>query len=222
MQIIRLIAISYLIISSPIGYISMKLDQAGNIVFSKRWTTFPSTINYYGNGLLQLMKYHNNYLYCPIKYANNVGLFVFDTLMTGCGITDTVIILPELAYSPPLYKWYQCTSISYSLAASVISAAGALNPTSINLCNIINLLDEITDSDIVVSPNPFQNKVALSFLHEGRNSICIFSVNGEKLFEKEFFSNNEIIDLHFLANGIYFLCIKTKEHTLTKKLVKLN
>jgi serine protease AprX len=77
---------------------------------------------------------------------------------------------------------------------------------------------------VKVFPNPFSNKI--TFYTEGvlgENSIIIFNVNGQVIFEKKSIfaaSNNFNVDFTNMSSGMYFYKISNKNTILTGKLVK--
>ncbi len=90
--------------------------------------------------------------------------------------------------------------------------------TSVNLNNASN------SNDVTLYPNPASKKVSLEFKSQENFliSINLFSKNGEflKTFNKSGNLSSYLLrlDISDLANGLYFLEIKTRKYKTTKKL----
>jgi len=89
---------------------------------------------------------------------------------------------------------------------------------------ITSIMEE--DNLISVYPNPTDNKIIRFNLPEStqnKTSVQIFNVLGQLLFDKEFLSTPETIelDVHFLSYGFYLVSIESgKQHVVTKLLIR--
>ncbi len=78
-----------------------------------------------------------------------------------------------------------------------------------------------------IYPNPVQDKlnIEINGLIDNDLSIEFFDINGEKLFNKNFNNNSDVIyetiDLSNYANGVYFIIIKSNNLIKTEKIIKI-
>ena len=85
---------------------------------------------------------------------------------------------------------------------------------------------EIDKSEIKVSPNPFSSDISLTI--QGKNlkqvSFTITDITGSVIYHREESSltanYTKMLDLSYLANGIYFLTVRANGATTTRKIVK--
>ncbi|MEO5572049.1 MAG: T9SS type A sorting domain-containing protein [Bacteroidia bacterium] len=82
------------------------------------------------------------------------------------------------------------------------------------------------ETEIRVYPNPFNSRLRVGNwkLEVGEKAeIKIYDLMGELVFEKELSSNQteEVLNLSFLQQGVYFLNLKSNGGSYTKKVVKL-
>lgn len=84
-------------------------------------------------------------------------------------------------------------------------------------------IDLFAANNLIIYPNPTDGILYFKTENSVENnfSITISTVLGQKVFEKSAFSKDEnSIDLTTLAKGTYFITLKNKEKTITKKLIK--
>jgi len=88
------------------------------------------------------------------------------------------------------------------------------NATNCNLSN--NLVDFDTVS---IYPNPAKNIVTIYLLKNNLQSIELIDFTGKIVFNQNTFNNskNYTIDVSNLANGIYFIKIKSETNAITTK-----
>ena len=81
------------------------------------------------------------------------------------------------------------------------------------------------EDEYQIFPNPVKNKIEIVFAGEEKvNEIVITNQSGQeirKLIPKNGSLKRHKIDIRNLKNGIYFITIITRQHTKTKKLVKI-
>lgn len=89
------------------------------------------------------------------------------------------------------------------------------------LCSSITNTNEVQDfNDIEIYPNPSNGIVVLNLKNKAHpfENIKVFTLDGKVVFEHNKFNNN-VLDLTFLPNGIYYITIKDELITHRKKLV---
>ncbi|MDI6832879.1 MAG: T9SS type A sorting domain-containing protein [Bacteroidales bacterium] len=113
-----------------------------------------------------------------------------------------------------------------------------VNVTDTNGCsNSDTIIITITTEDgyielnntikVNIYPNPVQDKlnIEINGLIDNDLSIEFFDINGEKLLNKNFNNNSDVIyetiDLSNYANGVYFIIIKSNNLIKTEKIIKV-
>ena len=74
----------------------------------------------------------------------------------------------------------------------------------------------------IIYPNPANEKI--SVISEGISKqeidISIFTMNGEQVFQEQFYIQNQVdLDVNLLSKGIYLLKIQSREGIEVKKIV---
>ncbi len=72
-------------------------------------------------------------------------------------------------------------------------------------------------SQVNIFPNPVTNELRIQNAGLKIESVEMYNVFGKKVLEERF--PKPIIDVSSLSNGIYFLCVKTKEKTFSQKII---
>lgn len=176
------------------------LTGIGSIVEFKDWYIIGGTFeSFYG---------HN---YTGIAAITKNG--EIDTLLFKNGFTlasDPSLGIPPSAYS---------ITISGNTLFTVGNFLEYNNLPAIKMAKFDYIEKEtITEPEqINIYPNPFFNTINLSGLTENE-IVQIFDLNGRKVYEFNYTSQNKNIDLSFLQKSIYF--IKT-EKALIQKILKL-
>ena len=94
------------------------------------------------------------------------------------------------------------------------SNAGGSSPTFIS--------EFENDPNLLFYPNPATDFIKLNVISEKDNRrACLKSVNGKTIRTQYFSGNNNSMDIHDLAPGVYFLEVQDEEGTLMQKLVKM-
>ncbi|MFW5721152.1 MAG: T9SS type A sorting domain-containing protein, partial [Bacteroidota bacterium] len=76
-----------------------------------------------------------------------------------------------------------------------------------------------------IYPNPFTNDITVEFnkIFEDEIGISIYTLNGQKVLEKKYYTHKFIIsDLNKLTKGTYILKVKSKEGVISQKIIKIN
>lgn len=120
------------------------------------------------------------------------------------------------------HEWAHCaTDYGHNLTC-FLNNGEVLYPQTSGDCWItpINELENIFD--IKVFPNPFKEKLIISQLDKiDLKSISIFSSQGSKIKEIQVSKENIKINTSTFENGVYFLCLISKEGKIySKKLIK--
>jgi hypothetical protein len=76
-------------------------------------------------------------------------------------------------------------------------------------------LSETSVEDFKVYPNPFNDVIQIES-DKNVESISINDLNGKKLLE----TTEKNINLNFLANGYYFVILKSEKQTFTYRVLK--
>lgn len=76
--------------------------------------------------------------------------------------------------------------------------------------------------NIKVFPNPFVEKINISYFGEDQLSLSLFDVTGKLIYSDEliFSSYTKLIDFKRLPAGFYFATISSKTSTFNTKLIK--
>ncbi len=75
--------------------------------------------------------------------------------------------------------------------------------------------------DIKVFPNPVSELLTIEFSTHGSHQLEIISLNGQQIFSEKTEGSSCQFDLSAYPSGIYFLTIRSKDATRTKKIIKL-
>ncbi len=90
--------------------------------------------------------------------------------------------------------------------------------------SVYDLSDEI--SQVELSPNPAVSQALLKFIYKSKESlqVVVLSSTGQEVYHEQLsnlsFNNTVIIPTANLANGLYFVQLKTKEGVRVEKLMK--
>ena len=91
---------------------------------------------------------------------------------------------------------------------------------SLALANALSV-QEYSENQFLLFPNPFEDSVSISFPRTAENpNLTIFSIVGQKVFEKKLSNNETTLPLNRLLSGVYFYQIQSKNNIQTGKLIK--
>lgn len=86
-------------------------------------------------------------------------------------------------------------------------------------CNTILAVDELEKESFAIYPNPSNGTVKINFENANdKHDVTIFSVSGQKVFEKEF-NNTAAAAVNNLQKGIYLVKVTKEGKSTTKKLI---
>jgi len=77
-------------------------------------------------------------------------------------------------------------------------------------------LDQNVNTKVYILPNPASNRLIVEGINENDFEIIIYTLNGEELKK---LSNQKNIDISELANGLYFIRIKTPKQIINHKVL---
>jgi hypothetical protein len=77
-------------------------------------------------------------------------------------------------------------------------------------------LDQNVNTKVYILPNPASNRLIVEGINENDFEIIIYTLNGEELKK---LSNQKNIDISDLANGLYFIRIKTPKQIINHKVL---
>ncbi len=81
-------------------------------------------------------------------------------------------------------------------------------------------LFDFQDNSILISPNPSTSKIQVNVKNLEIENIKLVHINGQLLWQdQQEFKNSRELDFSFLSNGLYILQFKTKEGTISKKMI---
>lgn len=177
---------------------------------------------------------------------SSLVIYNWDTLnqisvdLSGTGLNDGQtfsIVDAQNFYGTPLYVGtYNATSPQFQLplpsnltAEQPLGFSSTLQHTAPFFYSLIVLpyqfasLQEQSESEISVYPNPTKGKLVLNFPDKNVevHSFQIVDVNNKTVLIKNTTESDLQIDLSDLQNGIYFVIIESNQSILTKKIILL-
>jgi len=165
-----------------------------------------------------------------LKWAqgyNLLSLILIKTDSTGnSGCYDTTAAMVYHALNPVL-DTIMLGDSSVSLASANLFLLQDSLFSIHDFCFSVNTDNEsrLLGSQIVLYPNPTNDKLTISNLQSSINQIVIYSMLGEKIFPAVYLqtTNSQLrteIDISSLTNGIYILQISDGEKTWRGKVIK--
>lgn len=207
------------LLNKSVGFVPFGVDNNGNIII---W----AGLGYSDISVLYLEKWDSSgkfigaiYLGNKIDSINNAGGYIEDIVLSNDG---NIYLTGDFAYNGNSgLLFINDTIISdgrgfflTKLHSSQLDITVSIN----NIQGINKLLD--------IYPNPFSNELNLLFLLENEIiNIEIINLMGVKVLSQKGITVQELIKLklntNYFISGIYFLNIFTKNHFITKKIIKL-
>lgn len=141
------------------------------------------------------------------KYTNGMGYVLTYTLNTQKDTVD--------------YSWTSAGQYTYKFKVNGTTTTNNYNGQKICIVPQTSGLEEISNSQITVYPNPTSDKLNLRFSQNTTvndiRSISIYNVNGS--FVKTIPNNSNTIDVNQFSKGIYFLKILANGQSITTKFI---
>jgi hypothetical protein len=108
----------------------------------------------------------------------------------------------------------------YFVRSFATNSVGLQYGNEISFTTTATFTETIDNSEIVLYPNPIENKLFISSTEQIK-SIKITDATGRILIQKNVHQqNNVVLDLSKLNTGIYFIEINTENKMIEKKLIK--
>lgn len=115
---------------------------------------------------------------------------------------------------------FSISNYSANNATGVSQVFNKINDSIIVNAATVGIIEENTASEITISPNPFTFQTSITFSEEQNNcTLKILDVRGKEVKTINFTGKQVIIGKEEMEAGIYFLNIKTKHSTISKKLI---
>ena len=155
------------------------------------------------------------------EFENNERIFASANVQ---GPINTTVLIPEDAVEGP--SRLRLTFIYQEIGTACGNTNyGEVEDYCINLKKVVSTEDigENLSNDILVSPNPFEDKIKISVNNAANQlyDLTILSPSGETVWSKKKFDLNSELNIDFLSSGIYFLkCTDGSNNTRIKKIIK--
>ena len=182
--------------------------------------------NYDAYATVDEMKIYNNKLYMSgiFRYANDMpctGILVYDGNQVCSYASSMYGTVGAFGFYHDTLYIAGMDSIDHIDVNRIAKWIGGNNMDS---CSVLQSVPQINDkiNNLVIYPNPTNGEFNIKLNSEIslETEITIFSINGSKIFEKQFYQTSDIkINNLHLKKGVYFVKIKTDEFVQTKKLI---
>ena len=151
----------------------------------------------------------NDMAFFEIEYSNDGTIYTKATTINATGNSNA-----EKNYS---YQFQMQPGKNYFFRLKMIERDGSYTYSAVSAkTNCENIV-----SGILITPNPTKNRVAVSGLPAGKNTLMLYSIKGQLLKTIYSFTNIETIDLVRYPAGIYLLRIQDANGNWTnEKIVK--
>ncbi|MGN7759359.1 GEVED domain-containing protein [Chryseobacterium sp. 22532] len=188
--------------------IQLGVGSVNNVLsVTPSWAAVPGTsyvkawIDFNANAIFEA----SEMIVSTIVDSTNPKAFIFNVPsfagITQCGTAMRVIISQTQPAGP-------CEIFAY----------GEVEDYGVTFVNMNLAVDETGKSkEISIYPNPASDVLYISGL-SSQAEYEIFSVSGQKVGEGRTFENT--VDIHYLAKGIYFIQLKSKENTARLKFIR--
>lgn len=140
-----------------------------------------------------------------------------DSLLNpACSYMDTII--SPVNISP--VELNTMFSISNGLNDSAFTPNVANIFSYSTICPATINVNDVTDNQFSVYPNPFDDSFDIIFPSAGNREIIVYDVTGKELISAKSELLNTRISLQSFASGVYFLAIKSGNDSFNRKLIK--
>jgi hypothetical protein len=102
----------------------------------------------------------------------------------------------------------------------VIVTEGGCIDTSIVYKFVYSGINSVTEPNVTITPNPFNDHIDIGFGEASGASVTIYSILGSRMLSQSYPSREATIDLSDLAAGVYLIHIRTGAADITRKIVK--
>ena len=188
-------------------------DNIGDAFFAgnNQWNHMVYIYNAQSNNL---KGYINNELMFNLDLTGSEQAVFQNTnrFIVGSGSNNGTFNWAQKAYTGKIDEMYV-----FSRAITASEVQGLFNLQTLSTPTFKN------DISVSVYPNPFQDKITISFENESSNAkVKLVDITGKQLYNNSFSGNSiEINNLENLNSGIYFLKIEDQNGSFTtKKIIK--
>jgi hypothetical protein len=157
---------------------------------------------------------------------NNVALTAFGDDQTTASLTEGFVpneFLNFRMYKPSTGEEFilECT-FDQNMPNTDLFASDGLSKI-VDITAIATSIEEFTLNDVELYPNPANDRVTVNCI--GRISkhteLMIYSIEeGKLVMNKNLVTNRIELDIHNLAQGVYFVKVTDGSHVIVKKLIK--
>ena len=167
-----------------------------------------------------------NYTYTAtdITGSNFTWNFPPQWTATTSGAGNNTLTVSDFGYLPPY--------LPYNLAISVTSSTGGTDVMQVTLdeCDIhrgctesLLRIQAESENVMLLSPNPANDQLTINFsdTFEDKKYIKIVEVSGKVIFEESVSDMQQILDIHQLPPGLYYIKVTGNNYFQTTSFIKL-
>lgn len=158
------------------------------------------------------------YITTPVEFSNfSIGeIQEYQWDFDNNGTIDSYEEAPTYIYQDT--GWY---SVKLSIVG-IDSTNTFIKENYIHIIDTTTQINEKTVSEIIVSPNPVNDKLSIQFKNSNSNyEIAIYNVQGEKMKKIDIKQKKtSLIDFSNFASGIYLINIKNEDKSINYKIIK--
>ncbi|WP_395053383.1 T9SS type A sorting domain-containing protein [Flavobacterium sp.] len=102
---------------------------------------------------------------------------------------------------------------TYTISITASSGTSSVNRNFTLIVNSNLTVNENSKDKIVIYPNPAKNQLTIKGEFDANESITVYNLLGQKIFQKAIPTNEEKIDVSSLSNGVYTLYFNNSKAT---------
>ncbi|MEO8088210.1 MAG: T9SS type A sorting domain-containing protein, partial [Bacteroidota bacterium] len=200
------------------GYLT-KLDAAGNIAWTHKWTASSSGG---ASGLKLFLDVNNNIVFAGLL-ANSYFVARLDANGGGCGFVNSTSIASSNANTV-------LTNISFTTTVFAPSTTNeniiytAQGYTESMICGGVGIEEEMQKGEWVIYPNPGGNQLAIGSRQFAIKTIAVYNMIGDLELAVSLTTANCLLPTYFdvssLTPGIYLVRVSDGEKNYTTKFIK--
>ena len=193
----------------------------------------PNTESIYGSIVGATFCVKSNYYFGKILITKSGKYQYTDTLNSGCQITnylnatvlDSILNYNEITkHQGDIVQGVRlgATDTIFITRGKSFDGCDVVNKVYVHVIPFSTPLNSITESEIIVSPNPFENylDVTLKSNKPDLVDISIYNTQAQLIFKTTSIENKARIDTQNWLSGVYFLKIKVGSSYIVHKVVK--
>tara|TARA_B110000444_G_scaffold234677_1_gene245178 strand:- start:496 stop:1611 length:1116 start_codon:yes stop_codon:yes gene_type:complete len=117
------------------------------------------------------------------------------------------------------YRWVtNDNAVKYLVAAAVVDSLDNVEELSFQITPLLNNVTELPASSFNIYPVPVSDKLIIDNQSNELTSLDLLDVNG-KVILKRVFSHKTSLDISRIIPGIYFLNLRNKEGSFSRKII---